>query len=312
LQIEVPMHGPSPFDPSGLAGRIDAELRSLGASQIVISVNQPWGGALAAALTALGHAPVVDLWCPALSAAVRRARGYSSGYADFWIVDMAGGTLRKGELLEATALRFLPPALACWQTNPRGARVLLIATAGERFGYEDELSIAAAAQSLSLRILYDVPAADRVEAMFEVLLRETERPAVLIAASADPRIQNLCATLATLTEVPFVALQAHAFPRAVADARGNILLCESPREFIAETLRTVQCDPLCFSQFKPDTGWSRLWQILERRTRASQVESLHEQKPAEAGGQRQPDHAARAAPSKASRARKVLPNGALS
>jgi len=313
LQIEVPMPGPSPFDPAVLAGRIDAELRSLGVSQIVISVNQPWGGELAAALTALGHAPVVDLWCPTLSAAVRQARGYSSGYADFWIVDEARGTLRKGELLEATAFRFLPPALARWQTNPRGARVLLIASAGERFAYEDELSMAAAARNLRLTILYDVPAADRVEAMFEVLLRETDRPALLIAASADPRIQNLCAALAALTEVPFAALHAHAFPRAVADQRGNILLCESPSEFIAETLRTVESDPLCFSPFKPDTGWRRLWQILERRIRASQAENFHEQKPAEpmTGGQQLPDHAARAAPSKASRGRKVTPNGAL-
>jgi len=249
LQIEVPILGPSPFDPAGLTRQIDAELRALGVSQIVISLNQPWGGELASALAALGHAPILDLWCTGLSAAVRQARGYSSGHADFWVVDQAGGTLRKGALVEATALRFLPPALACWQKNPHGARLLLIAGAREHFGYEEELSMAATARNLRLTILHDAPAADRVEAMFDMLSRETERPALLIAASADPRIQNLCATLAALTEVPFVALDAHAFPRAVADERGNILLCESPREFIAEILRAAAGDPLCFSVF---------------------------------------------------------------
>jgi glycosyltransferase involved in cell wall biosynthesis len=315
LPLQVPRLGSGAVvDPVGLADRIDAELRSLGVSQIMISVNQPWAGELAEQLTARGHAPLLDLWCPTLESAVRQARGYSSGCADFWIVDKAGDRLSQGELIEATALRFLPPELDCWQRLPRGERVLLISTTGEPFGYEADLSMAAAERNLKLSIVYDAPAADRAEAMFEALRRETDRPSLLLAASTDPRIQNLCASLATLTDVTFIDLHAHAFPRAVADERGRILLCESPREYFAELLRSAERDPLCFSVLKTDTGWSRLWQLIERRIRANQIDNPSEQKPVEqvSYSQLEEAHAPRTAPPAALRAEKFAHNGAIS
>jgi glycosyltransferase involved in cell wall biosynthesis len=277
LQIEVAGPMAATVDPVELAERLDAELRSLGVTQIMLSVDQPWAGELASELAARGHAPVFDLWCPALRSTIRKARGASCSRADFWVVHKSGGLLGKGELVEATALRYLPPELERWQKNPRSERLLLISTSGDPYGYEADVRAAAAKQSLPLTILPDSGPTDRAEAMFAALRCETETPTLLLVASTDMRIQSLCTTLGVLVEVPVVALQPHAFPLAVADEHGNIMLYQSSKEFLGELLRrTAAKDPLCFSPHKADTGWSHLWRIIERRVRAPQVEMLGE------------------------------------
>jgi len=290
LQIEVADPKSATFDPVQLTERLDAELRSLGVTQVMLSVDQPWAGELASELTARGHAPVLDLWCPALRTAARNARGSSCGQADFWIVDKAGGMLSKGELAEATALRYLPADLELWKKNPRSERLLLVSTSGDPYGFEAELSAAAADQGLTLTVLPDAGPTDRAEAMFAALRRETDTPGLLLAASTDARIQKLCQTLGALAEVPVVALKPHMFPLAVADGGGKIMVFQSSREFLPELLRhSADRDPFCFSSHNADTGWSRVWKIIERRVQAPQLVMLGEQREADAvalGGQR--------------------------
>jgi hypothetical protein len=198
--------------------------------------------------------------------------------------------LSKGELAEATALRYLPADLELWKKNPRSERLLLVSTSGDPYGIEAELSAAAADQGLTLTVLPDAGPTDRAEAMFAALRRETDTPGLLLAASTDARIQKLCQTLGALAEVPVVALKPHMFPLAVADGGGKIMVFQSSREFLPELLRhSADRDPFCFSSHNADTGWSRVWKIIERRVQAPQLVMLGEQREADAvalGGQR--------------------------
>ena len=92
------------------------------------------------------------------------------------------------------------------------------------------------------------------------------------------------------------------------------MLCQSSREFLGELLsHSPDTDPLCFSPHKPDAGWSRLWQIIERRIRAPQLEMPLEQQagdPISRGQQHERQAAVRAVSSPALRAEKVMLDGA--
>jgi len=173
------------------------------------------------------------------------------------------------------------------------------------------LRMAAAERGLRLAILPDGSAPNRPEAIYEALRRESYKPAVLLAASTDARIQSLCASLAVLAEVPFVALEQQAFPRAVATMPGQIKLCESVHEFLTEILRSDPAQRLCLCTHQADIGWSRLWQIIEARIRASQLERAFEQKSAEPKprGRRQRTRTVRAVPSGTRRAEPVTLDG---
>lgn len=313
LQMEIPGLESGAFDPVELAERLDAQLQALGICQIMISVNASWAGSLASELVALGHAPMLDLWCPALRAAVRQARGVNCDYADFWFVEPAAGGLDKGELIEATALRWLPHELAAWKGSPQSDRILLVSSAGEPFGNENDLRLAAAARGLRLSILSDGSPLDGTEVIYEAFRRETDKPALLVAASTDTRIQSLCASLAFLAGVPFVLLEPQGFPRAVATRRGQVKLCESAGEFLAEVVRS-DGDRVCFCTHNADIGWSRLWKILERRIRMSQLEQPFELKTPDTKirGRRQGGSASRATTSRTRPTEMATQDGAIS
>ena len=262
---------------------------------------------------ALGHAPMLDLWCPALRAAVRQARGVNCDQADFWFVEPAAGGLDKGELIEATALRWLPHELGAWKASPHSDRILLVSSTGDPFGYDNELRLAAAERGWRLSILPDGSPQDGTEAIYEALRRETDKPALLVVASTDTRIQSICASLAFLAEVPWVALEPRGFPRAMATRRGEMRLCESVAEFLAEVLRS-DGDRACLCTHNADIGWSRLWKILERRIRVSQIEHAFELKSTEAKprGRRQGTRASLATVSRTRRTEMVTQDGAIS
>lgn len=254
-----------PADVAALASALDEQLRRVGRTEIMMSVDRYWAGRLYAELVARGHFPIVDLWCDSLADAARDA-GARPG-DDFWI---SGAASEETESFEATPFRFAPPGLEDWAERPIGRRVLAICNASGRDAKEaeTELRLAMAGRDVALDLVTVNDDADGVETLY-AKLQTAERPLILVLVAPSARLKQACCALGTIGGVPFIGIDHDSFPLALSDRQGNIRMLRSCFELIDGILALLDAGIRpCLSSNALDTGWSHFWAILEGRLRA--------------------------------------------
>jgi hypothetical protein len=255
-----------PAQIAALADRLDDCLRRIGRIQPMLSIDKPWAGALWLELLRRGHAPIVDLWCPALAEAASRA-GVCPG-PDLWIAAEGDGErLDSGVGVETMPIRYVPSGLAGLPDRPVERRVVAILGSddGEAKYTADELDLALRAHGVPLEYIASGVREDPIEMVY-TRLRQGGRPMLLVAVAAPPSLRLTCLALSLLGGIPFLDLDHKALPWAMPDADGNPRLFHSCFDLVGDLVAQHEAGtgPAPVHNAS-DAGWSRLWQTLESR-----------------------------------------------
>ena len=254
---------------TALADRLDEFLRQIGRTQLMLSVNKPWAGALWEELARRGHAPIVDLWCPPLADAAGRA-GVSPG-PDLWITgEAAGERLHLGAGVETMPIRYAPAGLSGLADRPVERRVVAILGShdSEARSTVTELELALQARGIPMELVANGGRDDLVETVY-ARLRQGGRPMLLVSVATPPNVRLTCLALSSIGGIPFLELNHKALPLAMSDAAGNIRLLHSCFDLIDALVDQFESGTgPAPTHNASDAGWSRLWKTLEIRLRS--------------------------------------------
>jgi hypothetical protein len=260
-------------DVESLAAKLDARLKMIGRTEVMLSLQIPWAADLCAALIARGHRPIVDLWCrpfaEAASKIVMCARG------DLWATeDAANG------IFETSSLRFAPSDLNGWSERQFARRVVLVGGSGTR---EAEAAVAEIGVALLHRDLpLDVIAGEDSEKTLECLYeywQKRGRPLLLLSIGGSAKLSQACRAVSAIGRVPYFDINRSSFPLALWDEQENLQMFYDRYDLMGQILNRLDTGaPISQTLQAPDAGWSRLWRRLERGVAPGKAADVHAHK----------------------------------
>lgn len=247
-----------------LAKELDGQLKTIGRTEVILSIEASWAGELANALGALGHFPTLDLWCAPLALAAGRTAGFPG--AD--LRTTSGGA---DEMFEAMPLRYTPNNLAGWSDRRVAPRVLLVCTGSTSDAAlaANEIRLALQRHALPLDIVSGSGASQALERLFQ-FARSNLRPMLLTSLGRSPQLSQGCRALSVVGSVPYYEVDSGNFPLAFWDESGFVRTYRDRFDLIDGVITRLRNGQPIYQSFQaPDAGWSRLWRRLDVDTRTN-------------------------------------------